>query len=150
MGLFGLIRQAGEAIRVDVQEWMGTEYFKATAIAAVALFVEEVTNAYMVAKLNLTGNRATLYKTLHRLAFSALYYYGIKSTFNDPLSALTASMMPIVMAILELVNKAFKTPSPQALGARLAARTRGGAVAAVAAAPTPPPPPSPGVQIATI
>jgi len=72
----------GESITVDVKEWMGTNYFGAALAGAVGLFVEEATNSYVVAKLQLQEWKATAYKTLHRLIFSALYYFGGKSLFG--------------------------------------------------------------------
>jgi len=103
MGLFGIVKTAGEAVAAEAKEWMGTDYFKATVITGGTTFLEEVTNAMAVATLNLTKMKATIYKTIHRLVFSAIYYFGFKS-LGYKLEALTASVMPVVLSIVDGIS----------------------------------------------
>lgn len=127
--LFGLIKQAGESITVDVKEWMGTNYFGAALAGAVGLFVEEATNSYVVAKLQLQEWKATAYKTLHRLIFSALYYFGGKSLFGKTAIPLTMSVFPIAMIFIDVINNLLKVESPQEAGLRMAGAFREAALA---------------------
>lgn len=103
MALLGFIKAMGEEIRADVKEWMGTKYFEAAVLGGVGLFVEEMTNNAVVASLGLTGWKAKVYQTLHRLAFSALYYFGGKA-MGKPVAALTASIMPVAMAVVDGIS----------------------------------------------
>ena len=122
MALFGLIRQAGETLRVDIREWMGTEYFTSALAGAIGLFVEEASNAAMLSMLKLTDWKATAYKTIHRLAFSALYYFGGKKMFGKPGVALTMSIFPVAMIFIDAINKLLKVNDAKEAGLRLAAK----------------------------
>lgn len=103
MALLGFIKAMGEEIRADVKEWMGTKYFEAALLGGAGLFVEEMTNNAVVSALGLSGWKEKLYRTIHRLTFSALYYFGGKS-LGKPVAALTASIMPVAMAVVDGIS----------------------------------------------
>jgi len=136
MGLFGLIKTAGEEVRADVKEWMGSKYFEAAVISGAGLFAEELTNAFALSSLNLTDWRALAYKTAHRLVFSALYYFAGKS-FNRPLEAITASMMPIALVIIDGISYLMKA-TPEEAGAKLSQELVGWRTKAQTSAARPP------------
>ena len=118
MGLFGIVKTTGEEVRADVKEWMGTDYFVASAIAAGGAVVEEFTNAFMQTTLSLSGWKALAYGTIHRLVFSALYYFGGKQ-IKKPLYGLTASIMPVTLIFIDGINHLMKGTA-QEKGASLA------------------------------
>ena len=118
MGLFGLFKTAGESIRADVKEWMGTEYFEAAVISGLATVVEEFTNSFMLTTLKLSDWKALAYKQFHRVVFSALYYFGGKS-LNKPVEALTASIIPLSLIVVDGISALMKG-SPAQKGAELA------------------------------
>jgi len=118
VGLFGLFKTAGEEIRADVKEWMGTTYFEAAVISGLGLVVEELTNSFMVTTLKLEDWKALAYKQFHRLVFSALYYFGGKA-LNKPVEALTASITPLALIVVDAISALMKG-SPAQKGAELA------------------------------
>ena len=118
MGLFGLFKTVGEGIRADVKEWMGTEYFTAAVISGLATVVEELTNSFMVTTLKLQDWKALAYKQFHRVVFSALYYFGGKA-LNKPVEALTASIIPLALIVVDGVSALMKG-TPAQKGAELA------------------------------
>jgi len=136
MGLFGLVKVAGESVRADVKEWMGTDYAIAAASSALGLVLEETTNYMVQGMAGLTGWKATAYANFHRLLFSALYYFGGKSV-GKPLIGLTASVLPVGLGFVDLLRWLMGTTEQGAglalgrkirswvLGARASAGLRG-------------------------
>jgi hypothetical protein len=152
MGLFGLIKNAGDRISVSINEWMGTDFLKASIFVGVTWFATEFITNFIANMAKLKGSAALALKYVGRAILSGFYYYTIK----DKTVALGASMLPISVSVAEGLAYLLSPPEQAAksVASMLGSLVGGGAPAVEApvesapvatAAPvevvTPPPPP---------
>ena len=153
MGLFGMIKHAGDRISATMSEWMGGDFIKVAAVTGGLLFVEEFLSNLAVNLLKWSGGKAVALKTTGRLALSGLYYYAIK----DKTVAMAASVAPMALTFSELfayligyapteASKAVASMIRRALGVEKATAVSlvsTSTVAVVPAMPVAPAPPTP-------
>jgi hypothetical protein len=150
MGLFGLIKHAGDRISATMSEWMGGDFIKASVATGALLFLEEFASNLIVNVLKLTGGKAVAARTAGRLGLSALYYYAIK----DKTVAMAASVAPIALSFADLfayligyapteASKAVASMIRRALGVEKAVAVSPVSTSTVAVVPATPAPPAP-------
>ena len=89
----------------------------------VNTFVEEFTNAFVRNLFGLAGNVETIYKVVHRIAWSALTYFGMKK-LGFPEFAVIGSVIPITLIGVDLINMLLQK-TPEEAGAELAMKLGG-------------------------
>ncbi len=119
MGLFGLLKQEGEELFSRLSGWLEQDHVVASLATAGLTFIEEFTNAFVRSALSLTGRSDTIYKQIHRILFSGIYYFALKD--KDPLIALMSGTVPVVLVINDLIQM-LAGISPEEAGQRVAER----------------------------
>jgi hypothetical protein len=130
MGLFGLIKTAGDRISVSISEWMGTDFLKASIFVGATWFITEFITNFIANMAKLSGSAAVVLKYVGRTILSGFYYYAIK----DKTIALGASLLPISVSIAEGLAYLISPPEQAARNvARMLSSLFGGGASAVKA-----------------
>lgn len=108
------------------KEWLGdvSGYIVPVLGGGAGLVAEELTNNMVQAALGLTGTKALIYKNIHRVVFSALYYFGGKS-LGRPQVGVVASAMPLALTVVDGISYLLKA-TPEQAGRALGLRLRSG------------------------